>query len=141
MRINLVPPYELTDQHLVAEYCEILMLCGTLQRTLRSKKGFQINKVPKEFTLGKGHAYFFYDKGLYLHNRFVLLKGEMLRRGIKANKIFPITMWPKELLNNWTPTFKDLTIIRKRISDRIKGKPGWYKKDKLLIDNFINQYE
>ena len=36
-RINLVPPSELTDQHLIAEYREIFMVAGSLRRTLLSK--------------------------------------------------------------------------------------------------------
>ena len=35
-RINLVPPEELSDQHLVAEYREIFMVGSSLQRSLRS---------------------------------------------------------------------------------------------------------
>jgi deoxyribonuclease (pyrimidine dimer) len=35
-RINLVPPEELSDQHLVAEYREIFMVGSSLQRSLKS---------------------------------------------------------------------------------------------------------
>ena len=35
-RINLVPPEELSDQHLIAEYREIFMVGSSLQRSLKS---------------------------------------------------------------------------------------------------------
>jgi deoxyribonuclease (pyrimidine dimer) len=35
-RINLLPPEELSDQHLIAEYREIFMFGSSLQRSLKS---------------------------------------------------------------------------------------------------------
>ena len=69
-RINIVEPSELTDQHLIAEYREIFMIAGSLKRTLMSKTGYDKSKVPKKYTLNKGHVYFFYNKGKYLNNRY-----------------------------------------------------------------------
>ena len=66
-RINIIEPNELTDQHLIAEYREIFMVGGSLRRTLNSKSGYQVSKIPKKFTLNSGHVYFFYNKGNYLH--------------------------------------------------------------------------
>ena len=69
-RINIIPVSELTDQHLIAEYREITMIPAALTRTLNSKSGFIKKKIPDRFTLNTGHVYFFYDKGLYLYNRY-----------------------------------------------------------------------
>ena len=44
-RINIIPPSELTDQHLIAEYREIFMVPASLRRTLKSKVGFKKNKI------------------------------------------------------------------------------------------------
>ena len=55
-RINIIPPRELYDQHLIAEYREMLMVPASLKRTLASKQGLQLNKIPKTFTLNTGHA-------------------------------------------------------------------------------------
>ena len=60
-RINLVNPSELTDQHLIAEYREIFMVGGSLNRTLNSKVGYREDRVPKQYTLNTGHVYFFYN--------------------------------------------------------------------------------
>ncbi len=126
-RINIIDPKELTDQHLVAEYVETLMLCKNLVRTLNSKCGFQEKKVPPTYRLNKGHVYFFYNKGKYLHDRFNKLCEEMQRRGIETNERFPRHLWPDELYNDWKSTAADEVIIRERIALRISQKPGYYK--------------
>lgn len=126
-RINLVEPSELMDQHILAEYREIRLLCSNLQRTLRSKHGFQEKKVPAEFTLNSGHVYFFYNKGEYIHKRYEALRQELMKRGISADLEFPIHKWPRHLYNNWTPSERDKDIVRERIALRISQRPNWYR--------------
>ena len=46
-RINIVPVEELMDQHLIAEYRESTMVPAALNRTLKSKKGLDRNKISK----------------------------------------------------------------------------------------------
>jgi len=139
-RINIIPVAELYDQHLIAEYREILMVPGSLKRTLNSKVGFIPSKVPKNFTLNKGHVYFFYDKGLYLEKRYDQLIVEINKRGMYTDpkRVFPSLIYPSELFNNWEPTEADMTIVRERISLRVSQKPGWYRKtpQKIFIDDF-----
>ena len=65
-RINIIDPAELTDQHLIAEYREITMVPGSLNRTLNSKIGYKESKVPKRYTLNGGHVYFFWPSRLLL---------------------------------------------------------------------------
>jgi deoxyribonuclease (pyrimidine dimer) len=130
-RINIVPVKELMDQHLIAEYREITMVPGSLNRTLASKKGLDYKKIADEFTLNSGHVYFFYDKGKYLHNRYDLIIDEMKNRGFKPDKSrkFPIKIFKDNgLYNDWIPTAYAYTIIRKRIEERINQKPTWYRK-------------
>lgn len=127
-RINLVDPEELTDQHLVAEYREIRLLCANLPRTLNSKQGFVESKVPDRFTLNDGHVYFFYNKGKYLHKRYVLIKDEMVKRGMEPQLCFPRDVWPDHLYNDWIPSEEDKNIVRERIQERINDKPDWYRR-------------
>ena len=130
-RINIILPSELFDQHLIAEYREIFMIAGSLRRTLASKVGYKESKVPKSYTLNKGHVYFFYNKGAYLHKRYQELINEMIRRGFKPDnkRIFPIKIFiDNGLYNDWEPSIEDYKIIRKRIKEKIKMKPEWYKK-------------
>ena len=130
-RINLVEPSELTDQHLIAEYREIFMVAGSLKRTLTSKTGYRQSKVPKRFTLNKGHVYFFYNKGKYLHKRYKALIQEMKSRGFKpdSKRVFDKTIFvDNNLYNDWMPMIEDYKIIRQRIDERISAKPDWYRK-------------
>jgi len=130
-RINIIPVRELFDQHLIAEYREMTMVPAALKRTLNSKAGYNPKKINKNYTLNKGHVYFFYNKGAYLHKRYQKLVKEMLRRGFKPDntRIFPTKIFiANGLYNDWTPSIEDYKIIRKRIKQKIKMKPEWYKK-------------
>lgn len=130
-RINIVPVEELTDQHLVAEYREIFMVGSSLQRTLRSKNAQQtLNNLPQSYTLNAGHVKFFYDKGLYLCNRYRELIEEMIARGMKPDntRVWKYDQWPNYLFNDWVPTESERAIARERIALRISEKPGWYRK-------------
>ena len=130
-RINIVEPSELTDQHLIAEYREIFMVAGSLNRTLNSKVGYRESKVPTRYTLNSGHVYFFYNKGKYLHNRYDELIREMKRRGFSPSddRPFPFQIFHDNgLYNDWTPNVDDYKIIRKRIAEKIAMKPKWYRR-------------
>ena len=135
-RINLVDPSELTDQHLIAEYREIFMVGGSLKRTLISKSGYREDRVPLNYTLNKGHVYFFYNKGKYLHNRYILLINEMKTRGFNPDKkrVFPVKIFiDNGLYNDWVPSLEDYKIIRQRIKEKIAIKPNWYRKNKKIF--------
>ena len=128
-RINIVEPSELTDQHLIAEYREIFMIAGSLKRTLMSKSGYDKSKVPKKYTLNKGHVYFFYNKGKYLNNRYQKLILELKKRGFNLSKdrFFPKEIFiNNNLYNDWKPSLDDYIIIRERIKNKISMKPEWY---------------
>ena len=130
-RINLVKPSELTDQHLIAEYREIFMVGGSLNRTLNSKVGYREDRVPKKYTLNTGHVYFFYNKGAYLHKRYHELIDEMKKRGFQpdSTRVFPTSVFKDNgLYNDWMPSIEDYKIIRQRISEKIAMKPNWYRR-------------
>ena len=131
-RINIIPPEELQDQHLVAEYRELFMVGSSLVRSLRSPNWDPVKKIPKKFTLNKGHVSFFYDKGLYLYNRYNELIDEMKRRGMNPDpeRTFKRDQWPDDLFNDWQPSAEDQAITRERIALRISEKPEWYRKTK-----------
>lgn len=121
VRINLINPRKLSDQHLIAEYDEILMLRGYVIRYPQLTE-----KIPT-FRLGKGHILFFKDKLVYLQKRHELLKAEMKRRGFHPQKTFLWQGIPRTLLNDWRPTAKDLKLIKTRLRERIRAKPGFYR--------------
>jgi len=116
-RINCgIPPTELTDKHLLAEAREIKRIPNCV-----SRGRYNIKNTPNEFTLGKGHVAFFYNKLLYLRNRYESIYEECIGRG------FNVSYWgsawanvPLNLMNDYTPTERDKEIIRKRIKDRLE---------------------
>lgn len=134
-RINLVPPSELFDQHLVAEYRETFMVIAALRRSLNRKTPFDpIKEIPKRFTLSSGHVKFFYDKLVYLESRYKSLIQEMLSRGMKPdpNRTFPsLSEFPEWCKQDWQPTVEELSIIRERIQKRVQQKPEWYRRTYL----------
>tara|TARA_B110000116_G_C16402371_1_gene388029 strand:- start:23 stop:424 length:402 start_codon:yes stop_codon:yes gene_type:complete len=130
-RINIIPTSELYDQHLIAEYREITMIPAALNRTLNSKNGLDKSKIAQQYTLNKGHVYFFYNKGKYLHFRYNEIINEMKKRNFNPDpkRKFPINIFiDNNLYHDWTPTKEDYKIIRERISQKIKMKPNWYRK-------------
>ena len=127
-RINIIPPEELMDQHLIAEYRETRLLTQNLRRSFQSKNGMDKTKIPKQFTLNAGHILFFKDKGEYIRKRYDQLQTEMRKRGFEPT--FPtidIDVWPSGFKNDWTPTERDMNIVRERIALRISQRPGWYR--------------
>ena len=133
-RINIIPVKELFDQHLIAEYREITMVPAALKRTINSKSGLKLSKINNTFTLNKGHVYFFYNKGKYLHKRYKEIVKEMKARGFQPNpnRKFPKNIFiENNLYNDWQPSVEDYKIIRERIKSKIKARPFWYKKTTL----------
>lgn len=132
-RINAdVEPSKLTDQHLFAEYREIRHVPGSLRRSLKAVN-YDVNKlkekIPHKFTLNKGHVTFWYDKQLFLYNRFKRLRDELIIRGydLPANVEYDILDVPQMLLGNYIMDDIDFEIIQNRINERINEKPEWYR--------------
>ena len=134
-RINIISVSELYDQHLIAEYREITMVPAALKRTLNSKKGLNSSKIPINYTLNKGHVYFFYNKGKYLFKRYQQIIAEMKKRGFNPDqkRKFPKDIFiDNNLYKDWEPSLEDFKIIRERIESKIKAQPNWYRKTKAI---------
>lgn len=142
-RINIIPPIELTDQHLVAEIREINQLCAHFEKSLKSKKG--INGIPDKFTLNTGHVKFFYNRRQFLKNRFESLVKEGKNRGFNIQTTFNDT-WSKnnvvDIFNkDYTPDITAYTIIRERIKEKLLMRKHWYRYyGKPITDEFITNY-
>jgi deoxyribonuclease (pyrimidine dimer) len=121
VRVNLISPEKLADQHLIAEYNEILMLVGFV------KKFPNLEGIPKNYVLGKGHINFFKNKLGYLRERHKELRREMAVRGFKINKELNLKEFSKEYFCDWKPEEKDLGLIRKRIQEKIGLKSNFYR--------------
>lgn len=125
-RINVVHPSELTREHLIAEYREIMRLPNNLKKSLSRVKPFSMNEIPKQYVLGTGHVKFFYDKMKYLKTRFEMLVEEMSSRGYVANfsdsSIFEVG--DKRFYNDYVPDSEAVKLNRLRIEERLKGMKG-----------------
>jgi deoxyribonuclease (pyrimidine dimer) len=121
VRINLVHPKKLSDQHLIAEYNEILMLFGYV------KKYPSAENIPHDYSLGKGHIKFFKNKLIYLKKRHEIIKKEMKKRNFETNKALILSSFPKHLHNDWSPKRKDFDVIIERIVWKINKKPQYYR--------------
>ena len=122
VRINLLKPKYLSDQHLIAEYDEILMLIGYVKRYSNLNR-----EIPDKYILGKGHILFFKDKLKYIKKRHEELKKEMKKRGFTMRKTINLNKFPRNLLNDYKPNNKDKEIIKKRLIEKINLKPEFYR--------------
>ena len=130
-RINIVPPSELTDQHLMAEYDELPRVGSFLRKSLKKGIRFVRLMIPNMYGYGKGHVSFFYNKGLYLKKRYNDIIKEIHKRKIAnvPKEDYPVELFfPEEFINDYKPTEQELEINRKRIQDRINSNPNWYTK-------------
>lgn len=118
-RINAgIEPTELTRQHLLAEHREI----KRIPNAIVAGKAI-LTDIPRQFTLGKGHVKFFYDKLGYLKRRYVTIRDECFRRGYKVTDYE--MAWdgvPQHLMSNWEPSEADAAIVQQRIDDRNTSK-------------------
>jgi len=144
VRINIINPKYLTDQHLIAEYDEMLMLLGYVKRYPAIKFIKGISEIPESYTLNKGHMKFFKNKLKYLKIRHELLKKEMRNRNFVTNKTINLNKYPSSLCNDWKPDNADYKIILDRITQKINLKPEYYRyygkyRDKDFLIRLLNK--
>ena len=114
-RINVgIAPEGLPDKLLIAEHREIKRIPNVV------KSGrFSLANQPKSFTLGVGHVKFFYNRLLYLRERYEGLYRECLKRGFNVQDY--TSAWndvPQEYLGDYVPTHRDRLLILERIASK-----------------------
>lgn len=145
-RINLIPVANLTDQHLFAEWREIKMVPAALRRSLKTRSIDDILRgIPPQYTLNKGHVTFFYNKMLFLYNRYIILTDELMSRGYSLTEhdkdfIFFRDIPDKFKQVDWSPNKNEIAINLARILLRISEKPTWYKQNGKPINNYSEQF-
>lgn len=119
-RINLVPPSELSRQHLIAEYRELPRIFGLVRKAIERGELPNDKRNPTAYTLGTGHCRFFYSRLRFLHIRQYSLIEEMFKRGYNVTHKDVVGM--DEFLAGWAndyvPTEEALAINRARIKER-----------------------
>ncbi len=120
-RINVVPPRELSRQHLVAEYRELPRVFGLARKAAAAGRK---PDAPDHYTLGAGHVLFFYTRLGWLIDRQKALIAEMLRRGYHPTHTDTSDLLdgiPPEWIRYWIPDANALAINRARIAERNEG--------------------
>ena len=122
-RINAhIRPIKLCDQHLVAEYREILRTNALAIKRARKEGESMLSNIQQSFTLGSGHVTFFYDKLLYIHLRFNALRSELINRGMNATIEWQLDEIEefKWLYNDWPEDPEADQLIVARILERAR---------------------
>ena len=118
-RINVgIPPADLVNQHLIAEHREIKRIPNCI-----AKGKYNMDGIPDKFKLGTGHVKFFYNKLLYLKNRYTSLYNECIKRGFNVQNY--IGAWnnvPEKLMNDYKPTYVDRLIVQQRINEKLNNE-------------------
>ncbi|MBU2639066.1 MAG: pyrimidine dimer DNA glycosylase/endonuclease V [Nanoarchaeota archaeon] len=120
VRVNILNPKQLSDQHLLAEHLEIMMLISYAKKN-------PPKEVPARYCLGKGHINFFKNKIKYLQKRFNEIQKEMKKRGFKPKAKLSVKGVSRKLFKYWAPLAGDKALIKKRILWKIKNKPDYYR--------------
>ncbi|MDD4877968.1 MAG: pyrimidine dimer DNA glycosylase/endonuclease V [Candidatus Nanoarchaeia archaeon] len=120
VRVNIISPKLLSDQHLLAEHLEIIMLISYARKNPPAE-------IPARYCLGKGHIIFFKNKIRYLQKRHLEIQKEMKNRGFKPKAKLDLKGVSRKLLNDWIPVAGDEDVIKKRILWKIRNKPSYYR--------------
>lgn len=115
-RINVIPPAELTDQHLLAEYRELPRIFALARPDV---------PAPPRYILGAGHVRFFYTRTGYLSRRQAALIAECQARGFAVQH----TSAPPPVPGcdaDWFPTAADRRVNLERLHVRLLARLGWY---------------
>ncbi|MFA9488469.1 MULTISPECIES: pyrimidine dimer DNA glycosylase/endonuclease V [unclassified Mannheimia] len=118
-RINLVPPTELCDQHLLAEHRELTRIPNAV-----AKGKFSLKGQPEDYKLGEGHVRFFFNKLSFLKKRYDALHEECLARGFNVQYFWSENL-PQDpsLWLDYQPTDVALAVNRERIALRMPANP------------------
>ena len=133
-RVNVVPAFELSDQHLIAEYRE-------LPRCI--KQDISISDAPETYCLGKGHMRWAKIHSAFLLDRYYHLCKEMKYRGFKISYSYGdlVEFWAvnynAEANNFYFPTVEDINLCRSKLLEKIRMKPNWYKWTNRLIPDYV----
>ena len=120
-RINCVPPAELSDAHLGAEYRELPRVFGLVRAAAARGERPTDARNPAVYRLGPGHVRFFYARLGWLLLRHAAIVSEGHGRGrVLRFPAPPAHSIPPEWFGAWTPDAPALALNRARIKERTK---------------------
>ena len=148
-RINTIDPSLLLNEHLVAELIELPRIPNNV---MSGKAKVILDKIPADYTLGKGHVTFFYNKLLFLKLRHQCLRKEYFIRNNKEwmdGNFIEIDLSPLEsniftqaLCSDWEVDKNAVIQNVARIKERfeLRGKSYHFHKTKVNCDDSWNEY-
>lgn len=127
-RINVIPPADLTDAHLIAEYRELPRIFA-LARSLTPRE------IVPRYTLGAGHVRFFYPRTGYLSRRQSAIIAECISRGFNVAHLTPPTPIAG-LDDDWTPDddARAVNLARLREKLTIARRPYTHRGVRVGVD-------
>lgn len=124
-RINVVPPTELTNKHLMAEYRELPRIFTEVKKKVLSGITPDDLKQPNHYKMGTGHVLFFMTRCSWLAHRYLQLHDELITRNYNLNDamyqsiLIGIDSIPIEWCDWYEPDESAVLINRQRISERL----------------------
>lgn len=129
-RINIIPVSELTNEHAFGEYKEMLRPLTKVRNALVKYpnkwafyKAYE-KKMPNEYTMGRGHETFMFDKLMFIAKRYQEICEWRKERGYKYKEISVEQLLeglPDWVCQDYIPTPEALQINRERIAKRLAG--------------------
>jgi deoxyribonuclease (pyrimidine dimer) len=134
-RINCVPPSELCNKHLLAEYRELPRVYRLAYNA--KQRGWRGEGAPAKYTLGPGHVKFFYCRLAWLTGRYRAIVQELTQRGFNLLYQSPPSKYLDKTANwqwlNWEPDAAALQLNRARLKARLpKAYPNLTEEGALL---------
>lgn len=126
-RINLVDPSVLIGKHLLAEYRELPRIFTAVRKLVElvpEVRPHNIQGIPPQYVLGKGHMKFFYDKLLWLYERYQALYEELISRGYNLDDTLYMDICkgyhelPPCFKNDYCPAPEEVYLNMARIARR-----------------------
>lgn len=121
VRINVIPPYELSTRDLHMEYHELPRIFEWVRKAQR-KGRLPKEIVPPAYVIGKRHASFFYDKLGFLNLRHQALIVQLRQRTVPLGSTLELRKVNQDLSEIWwgdyIPTEAAMTLNRQAVTDR-----------------------
>lgn len=144
-RVNVVAPYTLADQHLMAEFRELKHIVPAMRRSRNSKGG--ITGIVPNYTMQTGHVKFFYHRLDYVTQRYSDVGNELLLRGFNVDYTSASNVILDQLFNGewlppakwhesmWVPNVSDVRVNISRITERLlEREKGFYRHYSNYVD-------
>lgn len=122
-RINVVPPAELHDKHLVAEYHELPRIYNLVRKAIARKLTPKDFERYDQYTMGAGHVKFFYTRLKWLAERQASLVEEMVHRKMRPQHVRFEELFrgiPRAWFGDWEADESAITVNRSRLKERLE---------------------